>query len=347
VTTHCDTLIIGAGLAGVTAARELISGGRDVIVIDKGRGVGGRMATRRLSGAAFDHGAQFISVRSDEFRGMVDAWIEAGVAALWSHGFADGLTGDGSLLTTPAGGTPGAASQPHTPARDGHPRYRGVPAMTAIPKHLAAGVDVRLGVRANAVRRLTDGTWEVDADAGRRYRSQAVIVTAPVPQALHLLESGETEIGGEQSRALRGIEYAPCLALMALSRVEISLPEPGVLRSPSESIEWISDNARKGVSAIGPAVTVHFSSAFSSRHYESADSDLLELMAHELGAIAPVELTVREVKRWRYSRPLRPFSVGAWTGGLPRGLVLAGDAFAGARVEGAALSGRAAARHLL
>ncbi len=51
------TTIVGAGIAGLAAARQLQSAGHEVQVIDKGCGVGGRMATRRIKGARLDHGA--------------------------------------------------------------------------------------------------------------------------------------------------------------------------------------------------------------------------------------------------------------------------------------------------
>ena len=51
-------VVVGAGLAGLTAAQALTDA-FDVIVLDKGRGFGGRMATRRIGDATFDHGAQF------------------------------------------------------------------------------------------------------------------------------------------------------------------------------------------------------------------------------------------------------------------------------------------------
>ena len=48
--------VIGTGLAGLACAGVLREGGRDVVLFDKSRGFGGRMATRRREGVAFDHG---------------------------------------------------------------------------------------------------------------------------------------------------------------------------------------------------------------------------------------------------------------------------------------------------
>jgi predicted NAD/FAD-dependent oxidoreductase len=56
---ECDVAIIGAGIAGLCAALTLTQAGLKVVIVDKARGVGGRMATRRLGGAVIDHGAQF------------------------------------------------------------------------------------------------------------------------------------------------------------------------------------------------------------------------------------------------------------------------------------------------
>ena len=51
-----DVTIIGAGLAGITCARALQTAGHRVVLLDKSRGVGGRIATRRLHGTHADHG---------------------------------------------------------------------------------------------------------------------------------------------------------------------------------------------------------------------------------------------------------------------------------------------------
>ena len=83
-TSHnTDVLIIGAGLAGLSAANDLRQAGRKVLVIDKGRGLGGRLAGRRIGDATFDHGAQFFTARESRFKAAVEGWIQAGVAEEW------------------------------------------------------------------------------------------------------------------------------------------------------------------------------------------------------------------------------------------------------------------------
>ncbi len=61
---------------GLVAARRLsdarLGGGADVVIVDKGRSVGGRLATRRIGSATVDHGAQFFTVRTPAFQHQVD-----------------------------------------------------------------------------------------------------------------------------------------------------------------------------------------------------------------------------------------------------------------------------------
>ena len=71
-------LIVGAGMAGLTAAHSLREAGADSILLDKGRKPGGRMATRSVGTARFDHGAQHFGARDPQFRFVVDEWSTAG-----------------------------------------------------------------------------------------------------------------------------------------------------------------------------------------------------------------------------------------------------------------------------
>ncbi len=161
-------IIVGAGISGLLVANTLTLEGWTVTVLDKGRGVGGRMATRRVGEGNFDHGAQFFTVRSERFAGLVEGWLGAGVAAEWTRGFAD------------------ADDRPNV---DGHPRYRGAEGMTSIPKYISRGLDVRTGERALRVDDGDEG-WVVVCESGMQVAGDALVLWAPVTQALDLTSSG-------------------------------------------------------------------------------------------------------------------------------------------------------------
>ncbi|MDQ1249295.1 MAG: monoamine oxidase [Actinomycetota bacterium] len=55
-----DVAIVGAGLAGLTTARNLVRAGRSVVVLEGNDRVGGRTASERLGHATFDIGGQWI-----------------------------------------------------------------------------------------------------------------------------------------------------------------------------------------------------------------------------------------------------------------------------------------------
>ena len=84
-----QVLVVGAGLSGLLAARELKRRGQAVEVVDKGRGVGGRLATRRLGPGRADTGAQFFTVRSPAMQAMLHEWQEAGLVYHWANGWAN------------------------------------------------------------------------------------------------------------------------------------------------------------------------------------------------------------------------------------------------------------------
>ena len=76
-------VVVGAGISGLLAARSLHDAGHHVTVVDKGRSVGGRLATRRIDDARLDHGAQFFTVRDESFERIVAEWIRNGIVHDW------------------------------------------------------------------------------------------------------------------------------------------------------------------------------------------------------------------------------------------------------------------------
>ena len=195
-----DILIVGAGLAGLTAAAERAKLPQKVLVVDKGRGVGGRMASRRIGAATFDHGAQFMTARDPRFRAAVAKWLNAGIVMEWFRG-----TGTG----------------------EGHPRWRGAPAMTAIAKHLSGNCKTMLGTRLISLQREQSG-WLAGLEKGGSIFARSVLLTPPVPQSLALLDAGNFGLPEALRTNLEALTYERCFAVMAVlnrpSRMLMAVP---------------------------------------------------------------------------------------------------------------------------
>ena len=311
-------VVIGAGMAGLTAAHRL-SAVAEVIVLDKGRGVGGRLATRRNGEATFDHGAQFLTTHSDEFAQIVNRWVNDGVVTPWFRGR---IGPDG--VTDP----------------DGHTRFRGVISMNAIAKALSVGLDVRTASLVSALR--NDGTsWTVVMNDGTELFADGMVVTSPVPQTLALFDNGNVAMSATDAVALASIDYDPCLALMAMLDGPSGLPEPGAVDPVDGPIDWMADNQLKGISAV-PAVTIHASAEFSRAQWDATDEEIADALVRAAQLDSVVIPGSVQIQRWRYARPsIEHPERFLLLDGVPP-IVCAGDAFGGAKVEGAALSGTAA-----
>lgn len=318
-----DCVIVGAGIAGLVAAHTLRQRGLAPVVLDKGSQVGGRLATRRIGGGVFDHGAQFFTARDWRFQDMVGRWQAAGVIKEWSRGFpwSDGVF-----------------------PNDRFARFRGVNGMTTLAKHLAHDLEVRRGETVRAVAWRGDA-WEVRTD-GLDLFARAVILTPPVPQSVALLHAGHVEIAPSQSAILRQIAYEPCLAVMALLDGPTRLPAVGGLRVRGTVLQWIADNTRKGISPGAHAVTLHAAHPFSQEHWEDDDATVSRLLLAAAREWLGAGVVEAQVKRWRYAKPIKTHTERCLCLRADPPLLLAGDAFGGPRVEGAALSGLASAERV-
>jgi predicted NAD/FAD-dependent oxidoreductase len=321
-------IVVGAGISGLLAADGLQRVGWDVTILDKGSGVGGRMATRRVGGGTFDHGAQFFTVRGDRFSDLVDGWVGGGAASEWARGFADA---DGM------------------PNEDGHPRYRGAGGMTSIPKHVASGLDVRTSERVIRIDAGDDG-WDVVCESGLQFEGSTLVLAMPVPQALRLVSSGNHRLPDGARSKLEAVSYDPCLALMLLLDGPSGVPEPGGMQIKGEPLDWISDNQRKGISDT-PAVTIHAGPEWSRSHFEDDEAEitqhLISLASGHLGTDLAPSVVESSLARWRYSWVTNSHPEPFLAAPEASPLLFCGDAFGQPKVEGAALSGLAAADYLL
>lgn len=319
-------LIVGAGISGLLLARRLQEGGFTVTILEKSRGVGGRMATRRHGQAIFDHGAQFMTTRERRFREMVEGWLADGLVRPWYRG--------------PLGNM----------------RYVGLEGMTQVPKVLARGLDIHLQTLVTGLH-LENGHWTVTArheDSGEETRHVAdlLVLTPPVPQTLDLLATSNVELDYDEEEDLRRITYLKCLTVLVQLEGPAGLPAPGAMDLNHDVLRWIGDNSVKGVSPIGGTLTLNSSARFAEAQWDAPDSTRLPLLLNAAKPFLKVNIKDASLHRWRYSEPTRlykekqpfrqPFFLDE-----ERRIAMCGDGFAGGRIEAAALSGLALADALL
>ena len=306
-----DILIIGGGMAGLSAASALAINGQRVAVLDKGRGPGGRMAARRVEIAGetvrFDHGAQYFTARDPAFRETVTAWEQAGVAARWLAA--------------------------------GEEAWVGTPGMNACVKAMAEGLDVRWGVRAERLSR--EGTlWRVDAGE-QSFTAAILLVAVPAEQAAVLL----AEVAPDCAALAASVASAPCWAVM-VSFAEPLAYAPDTFRSDTASVSWAARNSAKPGRSGSEAWVIHASPARSRELIDLPKDEVAPILLADFFAAAgiapavpPAVLTHIDAHRWLYALPQAPKGEGArFDPAL--GLGIAGDWLHSPRVEGAWLSGR-------
>lgn len=308
--------VIGAGMAGLTCARALQFGGHDVVVFDKARGPGGRMATRRDEHGNFDLGAQYFIARDASFAAEVEVWREAGVVDVWAP----------RLLDWPYGKDFG---EQHN--------FVGTPRMSALTRHLSDGLEVRDSTR---IARLEPHWRLVDTEDRDCGSFDAVLIAIPAPQAVELVEPVAPDI----ARIIRAeVNMLPCWAVMATFAEPVAVDFDAASISHM-SIDWIAHEASKPGREPGHRWMLHGAAHWSAEHIEAAHEDIVEEL---LAAMAEVTEGLPEVvravaHRWRYARVSTPLGASAmWNDESKLGLC--GDWFIGPRVEAAWLSGRALA----
>jgi renalase len=314
--------VIGAGLAGLVASRELARD-HDVVVFEKSRGLGGRMATRRADSFEFDHGAQFFTAQSDAFRRFLEPLIEAGVVTDWPARFAELRRGE--IVAT-------------RQWNEDYPHYVGAPAMNAIAKNLASGLDVRPDTAVRSLTRCGE-QWQLAGD-GRKLLGEFdwVIVTAPAAQTADLLAA--TSIAPAATK----VRMDACYALLLGFEVPPDLPWQAAMVGHAD-ISWISINNSKPGRPASPSLVVHSTNAWANAN---VDEDLASVRRHlagefrEVTGIDAAAATFVDVHRWRYANVDRQGG-DLYALDAEQKLAACGDWFVRGRIEGAFSSAKALA----
>jgi predicted NAD/FAD-dependent oxidoreductase len=331
---NSPVVVVGAGVAGLSCAGALAAAGRPVLVLERGRGVGGRCATRRLEGQAFDSGPAFLHGRDPEFLAVLD-----------------GVPGD-RLAGWPAALE--GAGQPCQPAafEVGERRLAWADGVNALPRHLARGLDVRLEAEAIGLAAGPDGITVRTADGRDQPASTVVLAGAPeqVDRLLAALPEAPASVAG--LRALLGLSRTQaCLSLLALYPAEAPRPPWHVCYPERSPLQVISHDSAKRPDGARMGLVLQARAGWSREHLEAPGwpAALLEEAGRLLGPWA-ARPSHQYAHRWRFAR----HDGAALLSGpvlLPLGrgrLGLCGDRFGpGGGVEGAWRSGRTLAGRIL
>jgi renalase len=305
-------VVVGAGISGVAAARALTDGGREVVVLDRGRRIGGRMASRRTDGRMVDTGASYFTVSDEAFRAQVADWEARGLARPWTDTFSVSHDGDLSPKSGPV-------------------RWAAPGGLRSLVEDLAADLDVREAT----VARVGPGR---DVDG---LPASAVVLAMPDPQAVRLLDPAYATVIGALTDP-----FDPVLALTATFAGRSWPDVDGAFVADDPIISWVADDGRRRGDG-APVLVAHSTPEFAAEHLVAPDEAAGPMTAALRDALGiDAEPTSTHVHRWTFGKPA---GTRDQTFFLDDHLVgVCGDAWSDKpRVETAYLSGRALGEALL
>jgi renalase len=317
---NTDTLVLGAGLAGLTVARHLTGQSQKVTLIEKANAAGGRLATRRSDFGSVDHGAQYITSRTPDFTALINQLAQSGELAAWRPKGKD----------------------------SSRPWWVGQPGMAALGKALAKDLDISFNTRATRIEKQGD-RYQVHTQsgdgAGAVYSASRVIAAIPAPQALDLFGSVD-----QAFQPLQHVRMAPCwTAMMAF---EAPLPTvPDFARGQEGgTLSLIARNGSKP-ERVGENFVLHATPQWSRAQLESdpetVKAAMIKAMRIETGLGADLPRPAHfEVHRWLYALVETPLGQ-PYLGNTDNTLFTCGDWCLDGRAEAAHHSALALARHII
>lgn len=320
-----DVAIIGAGVAGLTVGQQLRQAGYRVVVVEKSRGVGGRVATRRLHNTCADHGLRYLEKKGEFLQGLVKILCDRQILQVWTDTIYQ-FSLDSQISTT---------------------CYIAPEGMSAVAKFLARGLEIWLNHKVESICLNNQESWQLNFaanndDLPESLMAKALVMAIPAPQALMLLEPLVAE---DVLARLRAIEFDPCITVMAgySSSCQVDRSEKAILFPEDDDLAWLGLDSSKRLNPEAPVFVVQSSAKFAQLYLDEED---LQPAARELLASAAKQFLPWldcpewfQVHRWRYAFPRRPLGeifLDAQTS-LP--LICCGDWCGGNLLESALASG--------
>jgi predicted NAD/FAD-dependent oxidoreductase len=312
--------IVGAGVAGSSAARSLALQGHQVTLVDKGRGAGGRCSSRRHNELTFDFGAQYFTARDPRFAEVIRLLARDGWVSNWEC--RSGVLGNERFHDV----------------RPSVARWVGLPTMNALVKGLQQGLEVHFGHTLRELQKTSEGWMLLSADPPLG-PFQAVLLTPPAPQARAILQPHQPEMAEQ----LEAIAYEPCLVAMAQLYQPSGLDfDAATVKDINDGLGFVGRDSSKPGRARSPEHWVlHSSVPWAQQHLEDPLSQVASRLWQAFCQRTGIDtglLNHLSGHRWRYARVSRALGK-PYLWDSEQQLGWAGDGAIGPRLESAFLSG--------
>jgi predicted NAD/FAD-dependent oxidoreductase len=321
-----DVVIIGAGISGLAAGKFLNDRGINVKILDKGRAVGGRLATKRIEfnndKLKFDYGARFLEANSNDFKDFINQLLENDIAKIWH---VESYNSELDKL-------------------DISEKYSGKKSMREIAFYLASGLNISSDTRVELINWDKD-EWNV-MSRNSFHRAKSLLLTMPNPQSLDLLEWSRISIPHKIRTELETVKYEKSITALLILEGKSGIKGEGGIKFNDGPVSFITDNNLKGISSGQTAVTIEMSYSFSAQYWDSPEEKLAEYIIEHTDKLLDSRVVDYHIHRWRYSRPANFYHKRFEYIEQPGSLYLAGDSFMGNNIESAYLSGMEAAKNL-
>jgi renalase len=310
-----DLLVLGSGIAGLAAARLAEDDGKSVLVIDKGRRLGGRVSTRRQDSFVFNHGAQFVTAKGTEFTSLLAKAKTAGNIKDWQ-------ISDDKIVQI------------------------GTPSMRDLPQFMATGLMIRQQTEITKIAHHRGHIGFFDKD-GLVATGRQAIITAPAAQTGKLLADLYPDLAATAGLA----SYDPCWTIMLGLEDDHGL---GILPLRDEATgialgvpEMTRSNQQSDLDA--PALTIQATGAWSKQHLQDDPQMVIESLRQiwqNLSGKPLGKIISSTAHRWLYAKVTTATPSDAPRLSHDGKLAIAGDWLGGPRVEQAFDSGQKAYHHL-
>ncbi|MAJ85511.1 MAG: amine oxidase [Candidatus Pelagibacter sp.] len=309
-----DFCILGSGVSGSTIA-NLLSRKYKIQVFDKARGPGGRASNKRFKGnLSFDHGVQYISPETKEFKKFIATLHKKNVLKIWNGNHLD-LTFQKKTMNK---------------------KFIGRNGNNAISKFLLKGIKQSYSSQIKKII-FKKNFWELKLAGGETHHARSIILTLPHPQLKKLAKRYLIKRLLKQK-----INMEPNITTMIAIKNQNQIPISSI-RFNNEIVAWAAnENSKKRFKSSFNLWTIQSSTNWAKKNinnYKKKKSVEDSLIANflSLTGYEKNKIIFKKTHGWKYSYNFKGSSIKSYWDKKYR-LGVCADWLVGSKVESAWIS---------